>query len=82
MKSDGIRETIEENDKSLKRFDVKIYFSGYCSYEIEAKDAGEAIEKARQLPINNDKVLSTLENWFEADEAEEISDDSQKYNRT
>lgn len=73
---------MKENNKFVKCFDVKIYFSGFCSYEIEARDTGEAIEKARQLPINKNDVLSTLENWFEADEAEEMSDDPSKCNRT
>lgn len=58
--------------KSLKSYDVKIYFSGYYTYEIVAQNAEKAIEKARRQPINQDEILSTLENWFEADEAEEI----------
>lgn len=66
-----------------KKHDVKIYFSGYCTYEIKAKNADKAIEKARRLSINESEILSTLENWFEADEAEEIGNDQDtKQNRT
>lgn len=55
-----------------KAFEVKIYFSGLCSYEIEAENENEAILKARKLPINNKEILSNLENWKEADIAIEI----------
>ncbi|MCL2131067.1 MAG: hypothetical protein FWH36_01225 [Lentimicrobiaceae bacterium] len=55
-----------------KQFEVKIFYSGYCSYEIEADNEAEAIVKARSLPINNNEFLSTIEGWEEADTAEEI----------
>lgn len=55
-----------------KKYEVNIYFSGFCTHEIEANSSGKAIEKARQLPINKNKILSNLENWFEADEAVEV----------
>ena len=55
-----------------KKHEVNIYFSGFCTYEIEANSKDDAIEKARQLPINKKEILSNLENWFEADEAFEV----------
>ena len=55
-----------------KKHEVNIYFSGFCTYEIEANSEDEAIGKARKLPINEKEILSNLENWFEADEAFEV----------
>jgi len=57
-------------DKKL--FEVKIFYSGYCTYEIEAENENEAIIKSRNLPMNNNELLSNLENWKEADTAKEI----------
>jgi hypothetical protein len=36
------------------------------------------ILKARSLPINQNEVLSNLENWEEADTATEITDEESK----
>ncbi|MBS4407234.1 hypothetical protein [Campylobacter vulpis] len=55
-----------------KMYEVKIYYSGFCTYEVVAKDENGAVEKARKLPINEGEILSNLENWKEADEAFEI----------
>jgi len=54
-----------------KHFEVKIYYSGYCTYKVEAENEVEAIINARNLPINKSEILSNLENWKEADIAEE-----------
>lgn len=61
-----------------KNFEVKIYYTGFCVYNIEAQDVSEAILKARSLPINQNEVLSNLENWEEADTATEITDEESK----
>lgn len=53
-------------------FDVKIYHSGFCAYKVNAKTEDEAIKKARKFPINKNEILSNLENWQDADNAEEI----------
>ena len=55
-----------------KHFEVKIFYSGYCSYEIDAENESEAIIKARNLPINNNEIWYNLENWEEADTAEVV----------
>jgi hypothetical protein len=52
----------------LKKFEVKIYYSGSC--QIEAKNEAEAITKARNRQIDGIELLSNLENWKEADTAE------------
>lgn len=57
------------------KFIVRRYFPGYCSYEIEAENKGEAYEKAISLPIDEDEVLSTLEAWRECDQVEPDKDD-------
>lgn len=57
-----------------KMYEVKIYYSGFCTYEVVAKDENGAVEKARKLPINEGEILSNLENWKDADEAFEIGE--------
>lgn len=57
------------------KFLVRKYFSGFCSYEIDADDGNMAYEKAINLPIDEGEILSTLENWEECNEVEsEIND--------
>ncbi|MCF6268082.1 MAG: hypothetical protein L3J41_00025 [Melioribacteraceae bacterium] len=56
----------------MEKFEVKIYYSGYCTYKIDAENEEQAIKKARDFEVNKDEVLSNLENWQEADEALKI----------
>jgi hypothetical protein len=53
-----------------KKFEVKIYYSCFCTYQIEAKNEAEAITKARNRQIDSIELLSNLENWKEADTVE------------
>jgi hypothetical protein len=53
-----------------KKFEVKIYYSGFCTYQIESKNEAEAIIRARNRQIDSIELLSNLENWKEADTAE------------
>lgn len=62
----------------IKKFEIKIYFTGFCNYEIEAQDEVEAILKARNLPINQNEILTNLNNWEEADTATEIDYEKSK----
>jgi hypothetical protein len=55
-----------------KYFETTIFYSGFCTYKIEAANENEAIIKARTLPVNNNEILFNLENWEEADTAEEF----------
>ena len=57
----------------MKRFKVNIYFSSFCTYEIESENEIEAIEKARIMKIKESEIQSNLENWEEADSATEIT---------
>ena len=50
------------------KFLVRRYFSGFCSNEIDADDDNSAYEKAKALPIDEDEILSSLEDWKECDE--------------
>jgi hypothetical protein len=52
------------------KFIVRKYYSGYCSYKIDAENEDEAYEKAIDLPIDGSEVLSTLEEWRECDQVE------------
>ena len=55
-----------------KKFNVRIYYSSFCSYEIDAEDENEAILKARELPRNETEILENIEDWQDADEAIEL----------
>jgi hypothetical protein len=50
------------------KFIIWKYYSGFCTYEIEADNEDEAREKVKELPIDYDEVISTLEPWKDADE--------------
>lgn len=50
-----------------KEFEVKLYYSGYCTHLVKANNDSEAIKKARKLEINNDEILTNLENWKDDD---------------
>lgn len=50
------------------KFVVKKYFSGYFTYEIDAEDENTAYEKAKNMPVHEDEILATLEDWKECDE--------------
>ncbi len=55
-----------------KKFEVKIHHTGFCTYLVEANSGDEAVKKVRKFKINSNEILSNLENWEEADFAEEI----------
>lgn len=52
------------------KFFVRRYFSGFCTYEINADDEDLAYEKAKNLPIDEAEILSNLEGWEDCDEVE------------
>ena len=53
------------------KFEVKIYHTGFCTYQVKAETESEAIKKARKFPIDENEILGNLEDWKEADSAEE-----------
>lgn len=55
--------------EQAKKYEVKIYYSGFCTYKVEAINENEALEKGRFLAIDNNELLSSLEHWKDADEA-------------
>jgi len=61
-----------------KKFEVKVYYTGFCVYSIEAQDEAGAIIKARNLPIIQNEVISNLENWEDADTVMEINNEKDK----
>lgn len=61
-----------------KKFIVQIYYTGYCTYEVIAKDDIQAIELARKEKINNDEILSNLEYWHEADSIINLGNEKSK----
>jgi len=52
------------------KFIVRGYYSGYCSYEIEAENEDEAHEKSLHSLVNKSEALSTLEAWEERNQVE------------
>ena len=56
----------------LKQFEVEIYYSGFCTYQIEAKTEEEAIIKARERQADRNELLSNIESWKEADTVKAI----------
>ncbi len=56
------------NKKKLKAYTARIYFSGFCTYQVKAETEEQAIEKAHTKTIKKNEIFSNLENWPEADE--------------
>jgi len=52
------------------KYKVKFYYSGFCTYEVEAENESGAIVKVRNRQIDSVEILSALESWEEADIAE------------
>lgn len=59
----------------MKKFEVRIFHSSFCSYEVEAENETDAILKAREYKINKSDIMMNLEPFKEADEAEELKSD-------
>jgi hypothetical protein len=53
---------------------IKKYYSGYCTYEVEAESKEKAYEMVQQMPTNYDEILQTLEEWEECNEIESADD--------
>ena len=52
------------------KFKVIRYFSTFCTYEIEAKDDDEAYQKSKELPADENEIMSHLEDMNDIDEIE------------
>ena len=61
---------------NTKKYEVKIYFSGFCTFHVEAKNRAKAILKARSLNFDKNEILTNLENWKDADEAQLVGNES------
>jgi len=61
-----------------KLYEVKVYYSGFCTYKVTAISKDEAIDQARKLPIKTDELNKNIENWQDADEAFELNDEKRK----
>jgi len=56
------------------KFEIKKYYSTYCTFQIQAENKKEAYQLVDRLPINKNEILSNLEDWCDADEIRKISD--------
>jgi len=57
----------------MKAYTVRIHYSGYLTRSVLAEDEYEAIESARKMGLDEatqSEILSSLEPWEDADEAE------------
>ena len=50
------------------KFIVRKYFSGFCTYEVDAEDEISAYEKSKSLPIDDNQILNSLEEWKDCNE--------------
>ena len=55
------------------KFLVYKYYSGYCTYEVEASDEDQAYEMIKEMPPNHDEVSETLEEWEECNEVKVVT---------
>lgn len=60
------------------KFIVRKYFSGFCSYEIDAEDKKSAYEKTNGLPIDENEIINSLEAWKNCDEVIPTNDQNRK----
>ncbi len=56
------------------KFIVKRYYSGYCTHEVDAENSDKAYEMAKNLPLEENELLATMEEWIECDEVEPATD--------
>jgi hypothetical protein len=56
----------------MGNFEVKIYYSTFCTYDIDAENKEEALIKARKLSIKEKDILTNLESWDDADDCMDI----------
>lgn len=64
--------------EQLKRYEINIYYSSYCTYYVDAKNEEDAIIQSRRLPMNNNQLLTNIDNWKDADTATEIKNEEIK----
>jgi hypothetical protein len=72
----------------MKKYDAKIFFSGYASKQVTARNSNEAVIKARKEVFESlgiikagtesyipeiQEIVGTLEHWRDADVAEEVT---------
>ena len=50
------------------KFIVRKYCSGFCTYEVDAEDEISAYEKSKSLPIDDNQILNSLEEWEDCNE--------------
>lgn len=60
---------------------MKIFYSTFASFEVEALSKEDAILKAREIPVKKNEILNNLQNLEEIDEAIEANyEESSKQN--
>ncbi|MCH7826980.1 MAG: hypothetical protein IIC75_03225 [Bacteroidetes bacterium] len=60
------------------KFEITRYYSTFITIQIEADSEDEAYEKSNSIPINENEILTNIEDWVEADEITRVEDLSSK----
>jgi len=59
------------------KFEITKYYSTFCTFQINATNEKEAYQLVNKLSIDENQILSNLEDWCDADEIRKISDSSE-----
>lgn len=62
----------------MPMYEVKIHYSTYASYTVNAENEDLAYEKALNVPLDERQAIDNLENWKDADDISEISREEQE----
>lgn len=59
-------------------YEVKIHYSTYASYTVNAENEDLAYEQALNVPVDTEQVIDNLDNWKDADDISEITKEEQE----
>jgi len=69
---EGFEDEIEEDNK---KFEVRSFYSGFCTHVVKAKNEKDALDKVAGLSLTEEnyaEIKDSLVSWKEADQVEEI----------
>ena len=54
----------------MMKYTVKLYYSSFCTYEVEAENEKQALKIATTMKIDNNEIMQNLQDWDEPTEIE------------
>jgi hypothetical protein len=54
---------------------VRKYYSSYCNFKVNADDENSAYLLTKNMPIDYDQILETIEGWEDCNEVELAEND-------